>query len=937
MLKKSILAGVLTIAATHFIQAQTTVFAYIKDERGKPVEWADVDLKESDNDVKADKIGYFQFVDMEPGFYEAVVYKNNYETKVIEFEVKEGEKRKDLGVVTLNTVLYNSSTDQGFTILDSDNDDDENSLAYTVGLLQSSRDVFNRIAGYDLGVYWFRPRGLDSRDGEMMFNGVSMTKQNNGNLDFSSWGGLNDITRYPEISANHSPSEYAFGGVNSVIYKNTKASEYRKGNQLTYSITNRNYRHRLSYRYTSGMSKKGWAITAMMTRRWANEGVMEGTFYDSYAGYLGLEKKINEKHTITFNAIASPTKRATSSPNTQEVYDYQGIYYNSYWGWQNGEKRSERVRETFQPIFQLSDYWKISKKSELWTTLSYQFGKNKSSRLDWNDATNPSPTYYGKLPSYYTYYGASGYQNALDNWLIDNQKVTQIDWDRLYFVNANSAPATYNGITGRRALYYLVNDVNDDKIWNVSTHFRHYFNDKTRLFLNVSYQNYKSDQYREVEDLLGADFALNTDSFAESNRAGSSGLLNERESSVTKRVGDKMGYDYTFGRQEVRINPALKFSSGKFDVMVSGLAAYSTSYREGHFDHYLYQNSYGKSKNYDFFNFGLKGQIIYKLNGRNFLVYNGTTYSQAPFLQDLFFNPRVNSSVVEGIRNMAVNANDISYVISTPFVKARLTGYLVNTQNEVNVQRYYADGITLSSGNSQNINSAFVTQVMKDLSRRNMGLELGLDVKITSTLSLQGLASVGQYTYTNNPDMYFGADAVGDLANGNSYIPMGKAYIKGYKQSGTPQTAYLLGFRYNSPKYWWLGANANYFDHSYLDPAAFVRSASFVTNPLTGTPYSGLNESELRRVLGQKKLPSAFFLNMNAGKSWLIGKYYVMISASVNNILDNKDYITGGFEQTRRTSYQDFVKDFDQKYPTFAPKYWYNQGRSYFVNLQFRF
>lgn len=60
----------------------------------------------------------------------------------------------------------------------------------------------------------------------------------------------------------------------------------------------------------------------------------------------------------------------------------------------------------------------------------------------------------------------------------------------------------------------MVDDVNDDKIWNVGTHLAHQLNDKTRFILNVSYQNYRSDQYREVKDLLGADFALNIDPFA---------------------------------------------------------------------------------------------------------------------------------------------------------------------------------------------------------------------------------------------------------------------------------------------------------------------------------------------------------------------------------------------------------------------------------------
>ena len=216
-----------------------------------------------------------------------------------------------------------------------------------------------------------------------------------------------------------------------------------------------------------------------------------------------------------------------------------------------------------------------------------------------------------------------------------------------------------------------------------------------------------------------------------------------------------------------------------------------------------------------------------------------------------------------------------------------------------------------------------------------MGLELGLDVKATSTLSFQGLASVGEYTYRNNPDLYFGSNAV--ATNDSGFYYLGKTNISDYKQGGTPQTAFSAGFRYNSPKYWWLGANWNYFDHSYLDPAAMVRTEDFVQNPVTGAPYNGLTESDLRRVLQQKQLPSAFFINANAGKSWVLGKYYLLLTASVNNVLNNKKYITGGFEQTRAASYPDFAADFNKQYPPFAPKYWYSQGRSYFINVQFRF
>ncbi|WP_449399828.1 carboxypeptidase regulatory-like domain-containing protein [Chryseobacterium wanjuense] len=721
MIKKLSLVSLFTLLPASYYFAQTTVFAYLKDADGKPVERAEVDLKGNDNDVTADKIGYFQFVDLQPGHYQIVITKPNYETKVMEFDVA-NEKKKDLGTITLYSTL--TSADQGLAIIDSDGDDEDSNSgqASTVGLLQSSQDVFSRIAAFDLGFYWFRPRGIDGRFGETMLNGVSMIKSDNGNVDFGNWGGLNEITRYPEISANHSPSEYAFGGNSSVVYKNTKASEYRKGFQFTQSLTNRNYRNRTSLRYSSGMSKKGWAFTVMGARRWADEGIQEGTFYDAYGAYLGIEKKFNDKHSMTFNFIGAPYRRSTSSPSTQEVYDYRGVHYNSYWGYQDGEQRSERVRKGFQPIFQIQDFWKINKNSSLWTSLSYQFGKDKGSRLDWQNVQNPSPTYYRNLPSYYDSLDPNAsvvnpdgtmttaqdaFQTSLAGWTSGDPNVTQLNWDRLYRRNMQQPADTYYGQFGKRALYYLVNDVSDDKIWNAATHFVHNFNDTTKFLLNVSYQNYRSEQYREVNDLLGADFVLNRDPFAATNQPGKSGLFNEGEENVTKKVGDKMTYDYIFRRQEVKVNPGVKFTTGAFDVFVSAMAGYSTSSREGLFKHYLYQDSYGKGADYNYWNYGLKGQVIYRLNGRNFFVYNGAYYSQAPYLEDLFINPRVNGSVAPNVKNMVVNANDLSYVISTPFLKLRLTGYLVDTENETTVQRFFADGIQLSNSDDQEIRLLF--------------------------------------------------------------------------------------------------------------------------------------------------------------------------------------------------------------------------------------
>jgi hypothetical protein len=955
MMKKLSLVSLFTLLPVSYYFGQTTVFAYLVDDDGKPIEKAEVDLKGKENDVTADTIGYFQLIDLQPGHYQIVITKTNYEIKVMEFDVTDEEKRKDLGIITLYSKF--SSIDQGLAIIDVNNDDDGNNQTSTVGLLQSSMDIFSRISAFDLGFYWFRPRGIDGRAGETMLNGISMIKLDNGNVDFGNWGGLNEITRYPEISLNHAPSEYAFGGNSSVFYKNTKAGEYRKGFQFTQSVTNRNYRNRTSLRYSSGMNKKGWAFTVMGTARWAEEGIQEGTFYNANAAYIGIEKKLNDNHSITFNFIEAPYRRSTTSPSTQEVYNYRGVHYNSYWGYQNGQKRSERIREGFQPIFQIQDFWKINKKSSLWTSVSYQFGKDKSSRLDWQNVQNPSPTYYRNLPSYYNSLDPNAsasilpngtatsaqdaYQTSLAAWTSGDPNVTQLNWDNLYRRNSQQPVETHYGQTGKRALYYLVNDVSDDKIFNAATHFIHNFTDTTKFLFNISYQNYRSELYREVKDLMGADFVLNRDPFAATNQPGKSGLFNEGEENNTKQVGDRMTYNYISRRQEVKVNPGLKFETGKFDVFVTALAGYSTSSREGLFNHYLYKDSKGKSANYNFWNYGLKGQAIYKLNGRNFFIYNGAYYSQAPYLEDLFINARANNSTAPNVKNMVIRANDLSYVISSPLLKLRFSGYLVDTSNETTVQRFFTDGIQLNNtddqGNETLVQSAFITQVMTDVKKRNIGAELGIDFKINTTLSLQGLISYGQFTYQNDPVTYFASDAAGIFSNGLSYVNVGKAYIKGYRQGGAPQKAYSLGFKYNSPRYWWFGINWNYLDDNYLDPSALLRTESFVQNNNSSTPYIDLTQSELRRVLEPNKISSSFFLNANAGKSWSIGKYYVLLTASVNNVLNNKRYRTGGFEQTRNAKFPNFTQDNDREFSLFGPKYWYTQGRSYFANLQFRF
>jgi hypothetical protein len=204
------------------------------------------------------------------------------------------------------------------------------------GLLQSSRDVFVSIAGFNFSAVRYRMRGYDSENFSVFIHGVPMNDAETGWPIYAMWGGLNDVTRYPETRTGISSSQAGFGGVGGYSNMNLRPSMDRPGVNASYAYTNRSYRHRAMATYSSGM-KNGWAYTVSMSRRWAKEGYVEGTYMDALSYFAAVERKINQKHSITFIGFGAPTVQGRQGLAVQEAYDLTGNpYYNPFWGYQNG-------------------------------------------------------------------------------------------------------------------------------------------------------------------------------------------------------------------------------------------------------------------------------------------------------------------------------------------------------------------------------------------------------------------------------------------------------------------------------------------------------------------------------------------------------------------------------------------------------------------------
>jgi CarboxypepD_reg-like domain len=857
--------------------------------------------------------GKFSFSNIEVGNQLLQIKSDGYKDQLLNIEIISG-KMLDIGIIVLDVDQTQEQQTSLVTITETELSDENGSSEGTLGLLQASRDVFLQAAAYNFGQARFSVRGIDNEYSNVMINGVSMNRTSDGRPQYGDWGGLNDATRNQEFTNGSAPSDYVFGGVAGTQEINTRASIYRPGTRLSFLTTNTNYTFRAMATHASGMDKDGWAYTISGGRRWADEGYFEGTNYSANSLFASVEKRINDNHSLNFTTIYAQNKRGKNSPNSDETTGLVGEKYNSYWGFQEGKKRNSRFKDSEEPMMMLTHYWKVNPKTNLNTTVSYQTGRIGNSRFDYKQEDNPDPIYYKKLPSYYTtFHNSAGAflpnqtaANAAQAKFVANP---QVDWSDIYRVNNE------NIANGSRVVLY--EDRNDENIFTANTNLTSRLSDNVFFSGAINYEDSRTKNFKNLLDLLGGNYYVDRSTFGFGSQQQSD--LNNPDRTIN--TGGHYGYNYDINASRLNAFTQFKFTYNKTDFYLAQSFTQNTYQREGYYKNgYFPENSFGKSEELSFDNFGFKGGLTYKISGRHLLDFNALYMTKAPNTKDVFSNSRVNNSITEEATNEKIKSVDASYIIRAPKIKARFTGYYSETLNSTDINFYYSDAV-----------NAFVNEVVTGINKKNRGLEAGIEYQMTSTIKLTGVAAYGEYTYTSNPNVKLFDDA-GTLTN-NDY---GQANISGYRQSGSPQQAYSFGVEYRDPKFWWIGANANYLLDNYIDVSTLTRTANFYA-PANNTGIV-IDQNLANEFLKQEKFKPLQLLNLVGGKSWRIQKKYTLgLFASINNVLD-VTYKTGGFEQARSATYKQVFQDREGGgVGPFGPKYFYGYGRTYMANIYLTF
>ena len=919
--------------------------------------------------------GEFLIEGLAPGQYQVTFTAYDFEDLTVMVRVK--ELVHDMQQVVMVPATLTIVDDSAFAELDTDIETAGDSQSMP-SALSASKDIFNNIASYRFSEMRFNVRGYDSQYQDVYLNGIRFNDALTSYGPWSLWSGLNDATRNQETTSGLQASDFGLGGVAGTTNINARASQLRKGFRASVVNSTQLYRFRVMVSYASGQLDNGWSYGFTLSTRQGGNGYVDGVYYNAYGYFFSAEKIFNSRHRLSATILGAPTQRGAQQASTQEAYDLWGDnYYNPNVGIQNGKERNARVRRMHEPIAMLNYNWQISENTSLSVATSVRFGFNGYSALTWYKGEDPRPDYYRKLPSYYGDRLARRMQ--LNNFAEANDLPLQfseidIETDRQKFVEYTkywNGYIDFDGLIqdnkmgdensaygeGHRSIAMIEERHTDQIDYNFVAQLNHVFRGGSKLTAGLRARINRTEYYSTVKDLLGGDYWLDVDKFAERD-FGSNALAYQnnmayyREHGQAQAVkeGDKYGYDYYAHVRQGQLWAMYEVQAGGFSANIGAEVGFSSLWREGLWEKGLFLNenangnrgltSFGNSDKVNNLTYKGKVNLAYRFSGSHSLELNATIMQNAPMFNNAFVSARTRNQITPGLDAEKIYGFDLTYNLNTPWVRARVSAYYTQMIDQSKVISFYDD-----------TQSSFTNFAMSGIDKRYMGVELGVSVPIAWGLSLQGAVSYGDYVYTSNPKFTQMID------NSATDVVNSVVNWKGMKVESTPQTAINVGLNFRGPRNWFASLDFNYYDRLYLSMNPMYRTEYLANEIKRIYDWNNLETGRQKAyVVGvidgirqQEELGNAYTLSASIGKNWRIKyKYTLGFSLQVNNILNNQNVRTGGYEQMRLNKISDPIifpnADGEMTivrkpttYSRFDSKYFYMNGLNYYLNIYFRF
>lgn len=620
-------------------------------------------------------------------------------------------------------------------------------------ILKGTPGVYVTKAGGGYGDARINIRGFDSQNVAVMINGVPVNDMENGRVYWSNWAGLSDVTGSMQVQRGLGASKVAVPSVGGTINIVSKATEAQKGGTFSIGVGNNLY-NKLGLSLSTGMSDKGWAMTLQGTRT-EGEGYVDGTQFLGWSYYLNIAKQINANHLLTFSVIGAKQQhgqRQNMLPLSTFKDSPNGIRQNNDWGKLGGDVVQVEDNFYHKPQIALNHYWTISENTELATTayVSTGTGGGGGTAGDYSLFANRT--------------GSGGTQYGY------------IDLDNIVSVNEEAAA------NGDGAVSYLRASRNDHKWFGLLSVLTQDFGSNFVLSGGIDLRHYRGSHFREITNLLGAQYVVDDSDVNNPNRV--------------IGVGDKFSYN-----NDGIVNWIGGFAQGEYTlnnltIFASATVSNSSYKRE---DYFLYTPDQQLSEAYNFLGYIFKAGANYNIGDHHNVFLNTGYFERAPFMNAVFAN-NTNDGNADAV-NEKVLGLEAGYGVRYGKLSMNINLYRTNWQDKTFTQRVQTPDGSEITANVQGVNAL------------HQGAEIELNYNPLPKLRIRGSASVGDWRWQN--------DLIDvPLFDGNTQVGSVDLYIADVKVGDAAQTTAAFGADYELFDGFSVNGDFTYADNLYarFDP-----------------------------------------------------------------------------------------------------------------------
>jgi len=676
-------------------------------------------------------------------------------------------------------------------------------------ILNTTPSVYATQQGGGAGDARINIRGFNQRNIAVMINGVPQNDMENGWVYWSNWDGVGDTAASIQVQRGLSAVNLATPSIGGTMNIITDPTSFEKGGKFKQEAGEGGFM-KTTFNYNTGlMLNDKLALSGTIVRK-TGDGIIDGTWTDAWAYYLGASYAVSDKQRFELYAIGAPQRHGQNlykqniATYSQELagdvdgYDTDAFAEGNKFETEAGRFFNQNVAP-IDPSYTGKQYW-------------YMYGANTTNRyssnflnerenyfhkplvninhfLELNDKMRMSSVFYwsGGSGGGTGTYGSVSRMPAVEGERWYASSPWTWDWNAEIAQNSDNIDENFS-TSENRSTGILRNSINRQDTYGLISKLNYVVNPELELQFGLDWRTAGIEHAREVRDLLGGDYYVD---YADDNF----------EEGKVVRLGDIIAYHNETTVDWIGGFAQFNYTTDKMNLYgMGGLSSIEYSYQ----DWFTVEQELIKADPIQ--TYQLKGGVMYDINPDMNVFFNTGLVEKAPILDNVIdFSGNVSSDPDN--EKFLHNEFGVNYRFGKLGVNA--SAYMTDWQD-----RNLTKSVSTGQGSSGDTDVIFLTGV----NQKHSGVELETNYMVNNMLDLMFVASFGNWKFDGDAMGNYQETEYNSEGQAVGYTTTEYAYaLDGLYVGDMPQTAYVLGVTLKPVKGLMVQAIHKTYDKNYSD------------------------------------------------------------------------------------------------------------------------